>query len=86
MSYLINLFWIALSVILVVTLMLLAALFVVLIVYIQVKEAQRDTQPVAKLTFDGPSRMEMQRTTARLMKQDQSGRKYRRPYFNKTVA
>lgn len=63
---------------------LLLVLIFVLVTYYQVKDAQRDYAPKTKLTFDGPSRLEMNATTARLMKADQ--RRYRRPYMRAKLA
>lgn len=83
LAYLINLFWIILSILLAVLLVLFVALFVLLAMYISMKESMKPAdKPVVKLTFNGPSRVEMNRTTARLLKQEHKNkRKYRRPYF-----
>lgn len=86
-AYFINLFWIVISILLTVLLVLFVALFVLLATYISIKESmEHDNAPVAKLTFDGPSRFEMIRTTSRLMKRNKTTRKYRRPYFQNHVA
>ena len=87
LAYLINLFWIILSILLAVLLVLFVALFVLLAMYISMKESMKPAdKPIVKLTFNGPSRAEMNRTTARLLKQNKTTRKYRRPYFQNHVA
>lgn len=58
---------------------LLVVLIFVLVTYYQVKDAQRAYAPQTKLTFDGPSHIEMSATTARLLREDK--RRYRRPYM-----
>lgn len=84
-AYLINLFWIIVSLALLISLILLIILIVLLAWYLTLKEEEKAMQkPAAKLTFDGPSRMEMTQTTARLLKEEKK-RKYRRPYFQRSV-
>ena len=86
LAYLINLFWVVISILLAVLLVLFVALFVLLAMYISMKESMKPAdKPVVKLTFNGPSRAEMNRTTARLLKENKA-RKYRRPYFQNHVA
>lgn len=89
LTTLINIFWIIISVTLAAAIILLVLLFALLAIYITVKEEERgkNPEPAAKLTFNGPSCFDMQRTTSRLLKQDkQTTRKYRRPYFQNRVA
>lgn len=89
LANLINLFWIISSILLAIALILLVIVFVLAAIYITVKEEERVNKPdpAYKLTFNGPSRFEMQHTTNRLLKQDRKAhRKYRRPYFQNRVA
>ena len=82
LAYLVNIFWIAISIMLAVMLVLFVLLFVLLVTYISIKEeAKPATKSMEKLTFNGPSRIEMIRTTSRLLKQSKKTRKYRRPYY-----
>jgi len=86
LAYLINLFWIIVSVILAIMLVLLVILFVLLAMYISMKEEEKGKdKPIVKLTFNGPTHAEMNKTTARLLKENKA-RKYRRPYFQNHVA
>lgn len=86
LTNLINLFWIVLSVIIAIIIVLLVIVFVLLAEYITIKEQQKPAVHKETLAFIGPSRSEMNITTARLLKQDHSNRKYRRPYFQNHVA
>lgn len=84
LAYLINLFWIISSILLLIALVLAVVALVLLAIYLDVKDKQKNQKPdpAYKLTFNGPSYGDMQRTTSRLLKQDhQKQRKYRRPYF-----
>ena len=75
----------ALTVILILLLGLLVVVVAVAITYMQVKDAQKTNErPESKLTFDGPSRIEMSATTARLLREDK--RRYRRPYMRAKMA
>ena len=84
LSAIINIMLTILAVLGIVLICLLVVLIFVLITYYQVKDAQKAYEPQCKLTFDGPSRIEMNATTARLMKADQ--RRYRRPYMRDNLA
>lgn len=82
LAYFINLFWIVISILLIITLTLLVVVFVLLATYLSIKESVKpDNKPVVTLAFDGPSRAEMNRTTAHLLKQNKTTRKHRRPYY-----
>lgn len=85
MEFIINLFWISASVALLILLVLLILLFILLAWYLMLKEEEKArSKSTTKLTFDGPSRIEMSTTTARLLKEDR--RRYRRPYMRAKVA
>lgn len=85
LSAIINIMLTILAVIGIIIICLLVVLIFVLVTYYQVKDAQKaNNRPEYKLTFDGPSRIEMNATTARLMKADQ--RRYRRPYMRAKLA
>lgn len=86
LAYLINLFWIIVSLALAVALVLFIILFFMLAWYITIKEEEKaKNKPTVNLTFNGPTQIELHRTTSRLLKEDKK-RKYRRPYFQNLVA